>query len=300
MSTCVALLVLGFAGFLVGRTRGQEPVPAASQPPTLEELKNAAYQGLRVSRTPITLKDGIWELERARVTFARGFRRDGDLNGDGIPETVVLLAESTGGSGELVYVAVVERKGTAVNNVATREIGPRVQLRDARIENRKLILDIVEAGPQDAMCCPGRLSRVTLALGKGGLRELPRTAPPGVLRPRTLEGTEWVLRSWSWKDAAPDTSSITLQYRDGRFVGNSGCNRYVAPIKAGDAPGDIAVGHAAGTRMACPDPAGALESRFLAQLGGVRKFGFMAGQLALTYTRDGVTDVMLFDAQPAP
>jgi heat shock protein HslJ len=48
--------------------------------------------------------------------------------------------------------------------------------------------------------------------------------------------------------------------------------------------------------MACPEPAMAVEARFLQQLAGVNKFGFMIGQLALSYEIDGNHGVMLFDA----
>ena len=89
---------------------------------------------------------------------------------------------------------------------------------------------------------------------------------------------------------------MTLQYVEGRFAGHSGCNRYFASVKeTGQTPGAIEVGPGAGTRMACPDPAGAVETRFLQQLEGVHVMGFSAGQLMLSYTRDGAGGVMLFD-----
>jgi len=47
---------------------------------------------------------------------------------------------------------------------------------------------------------------------------------------------------------------------------------------------------------------GAPQSKrnFLKQLAGVKKFGFMAGQLALSYETDGVWGVMLFDPRGMP
>ena len=38
----------------------------------------------------------------------------------------------------------------------------------------------------------------------------------------------------------------------------------------------------------------ALEGRVLAQLAAVTRFGFVGGQLALSYERDGAYGVMLF------
>jgi heat shock protein HslJ len=114
----------------------------------------------------------------------------------------------------------------------------------------------------------------------------------------TLAGTEWVLRAWDWSEPAPAVPEVTLQFRDGRFAGTSGCNRYSAAATAGNAPGDLTLGPAAGTRMACPEPQMAMESRFLAQLPRVQKFGFMAGELVLHFEKDGGTGTMFFAGRP--
>jgi heat shock protein HslJ len=111
-----------------------------------------------------------------------------------------------------------------------------------------------------------------------------------------LEGTQWVLRSWSDKEPAPQTPEVTLTYKEGQFAGRGGCNNYFASVKPGNPQGEISVGPAGATRMACPDPAGAIETRFLGQLAAVQKFAIVAGQLSLTFTtKDGVTKAMLFD-----
>jgi heat shock protein HslJ len=55
--------------------------------------------------------------------------------------------------------------------------------------------------------------------------------------------------------------------------------------------------------MACPDSAMAVEDRFLDLLSRAKKFGFMDTRLALSYEKDGVWKVMLFEsrkAQPTP
>ena len=51
--------------------------------------------------------------------------------------------------------------------------------------------------------------------------------------------------------------------------------------------------------MACPEPQSAVEARFLTQLGGAKQFGFLLGQLAVSYqTEGGVWDTMLFEGRP--
>jgi heat shock protein HslJ len=127
--------------------------------------------------------------------------------------------------------------------------------------------------------------------------EAPKAAPQA-LSLDTLAGTEWVLRAWDLEEPAPAEPEVTLAYQDGRVEGASGCNRYTAAAKAGATPGDLTVGPAAGTRMACPEPQSAVETRFLKQLGGAKKFGFLLGRLALSYEKDGgAFGTMLFEGR---
>jgi heat shock protein HslJ len=283
------------------------PMTAPAGPPTLAELKNATYSGLEEPASPVTLKDGIWEGEpfqpggtsRPRVSLGGDFHLLGDLDGDGAEEAVVVLAQSSGGSGTFDYFAVVKRKDHGLENVATTALGDRVQLRAARIENGKLVVSGVRAGEEDARCCPGELVEWEWVLQGGTLIASAAPRKTGRLSLDALAGTEWVLRGWGFNDPAPAEPEVTLTYQDGRFAGTSGCNRYFGSAKAGEMPGDLAVGPTAGTRMACPEPQSAVEARFLKQLGGAQKFGFLLGQLAVSYqTEGGVWGTMLFEGRP--
>ena len=282
---------------------GREGIPGFPQNLTLAQLKNATYRGLEGVDGPVALVEGRWEGKPARpgaasrpaVQFIRDFRLLGDVDGDGEDEAVVLLGASGGGTGEFIHLALVKRQGAEVLNVATVRLGDRVQLRAGRFEGKRIVLDLVQAGAEDAMCCPGDVVTRRWEWTAAGMHEIPSTVPPARLSPETLAGLEWVLRQWAWNEAAAAEPEVTLVYRDGKINGRSGCNRYFAAVTAGEQPGDLRIGAAAGTRMACPEPATSVESRFLAQLQGVRKFGFMAGQLVLTYEKDGNTAAMLFD-----
>jgi heat shock protein HslJ len=182
--------------------------------------------------------------------------------------------------------------------VATAPLGDRVRIRSARIENGKLLVSVVRAGPGDALCCPGELADLgwTLAGGK-----LTRVEPPGTtgrLSLQTLAETEWVLRAWDLDEPAPAGIEVTLTYQQGAFAGRSGCNRYTAAAAAGDVSGTVMVSPAAGTLRACPEPQSAVEARFLKQLGGVRTFGFLLGRLAVSCEREGGgRGTMLFDTR---
>ena len=282
--------------------------PGVGRPaPTLQELKNATYRGVEEAGGAFTLVDGRWEgkpyapggASRPSVTFVRDFRLTGDLDGDGAQEAAVLLAASAGGTGEMSYVAIVGRSSGKVTNLATAQIGDRVQVRDAKIDGRRIVLDVVQAGETDAACCPGDLVTRMWEPSGDGLSELaPRRT--GRLSMDTLSGTEWVLRSWAWDEAAPATPEVTLTLDGARAAGSAGCNRYFAAVKAGDSPGDITVGPAGATRRMCPESDMAVEARFLQQLNGVTQMRFIGGQLALTFAKpDRTFGVMLFDRRAA-
>ena len=101
----------------------------------------------------------------------------------------------------------------------------------------------------------------------------------------SIAGREWVLREWDTGEPAPAQPEVTFAYRDGRAAGTSGCNRYTAAVTAGEGPGEISVGPAAGTRMACPEPSSSVEARFLKQLAAGKKLGFQSGQLTVSYEK---------------
>ena len=129
----------------------------------------------------------------------------------------------------------------------------------------------------------------------GGFVQSAITAKPERLTLEAIGGTQWVLHAWQWDEEAPAKPGVTLVYQNGRFSGQSGCNNYFASAKMGDLPGEVFVGPIGSTKMGCAASDMAVETRFLEQLSGVKKFGFMAGRLALTYERDGVWGVMSFN-----
>lgn len=281
---------------------------SASGAPAFEELAGATYAGLQDQGAPVTLRDGLWQgppfveggAARPELRLVRDFRVEGDLDGDGAPEAVALLAQSSGGTGSRVYAVVAARRDAAVVNRGTALLGDRVQVRAARIDAGRLLFFVVRAGPEDAMCCPGELTVQGFELRPGaGLEPVAACESPGRLSPVVMGGAEWVLKAWDFGDPAPAEPTVTLAYRDGKLSGSAGCNRYFAAASPGDGPGAIAIGSVGATRMACPEPVEAVEERFLDQLGRVERFGFLAGRLALTYRGDAGIRSMLFEAGPA-
>ena len=309
----VSTLLGAFGSFglaFVTEAYPSEPTKAAMQAPTLKEIKNASYSGIEGLKGSVKLVDGRWKgrpykkgsASRPVVSLVGDFRITGDLDGDGTDDAVVLLNYAPGGTGQLLHLAVMARKKGKIQNIATTLIGDRVQIRDVRIEPKRIFVDVVQAGPKDAMCCPGEVTTREWTLEPGGkLNRYTVTAKPARLTLETIGNTEWILRSWDSKQPAPTRPAVTLIFKDGRFTGSSGCNNYFAPAKEGKIPGDVEVGAAGTTRKSCPDNEMSVERRFLEQLVRVRKFGFLVTQLALSWEKDGVWKTMLFDQrQPRP
>lgn len=286
------------------------PSSSAGSAPTLKQLKNASYSGIEGLKGPIKLIDGRWKgrpykkgsVSRPVVSLVGDFRMIGDLDGDGTDETLVLLNYAPGGTGQLLHVAVVAHKNGRIQNVATALVGDRVQVRDVRIEKQRLLVDVVRSGPMDAKCCPGEITTLGWTLEPSGkLNPVIVSASPGRLSLDTIANTEWILRAWDLKQAAPPHPAVTLVFKDGRFSGGSGCNNYFAPAKQGNIPGEVEVGPVGTTRKSCPNKEMSVERRFLDQLVRVKKFGFLVTQLALTWEKDGLWKTMLFDKrQPQP
>jgi heat shock protein HslJ len=303
----VSTLLGAFGSFglaFVTEAYPSEPTKAAMQAPTLKEIKNASYSGIEGLKGSVKLVDGKWKgrpykkgsASRPVVSLIGDFRITGDLDGDGTDDAVVLLNYAPGGTGQLLHLALMARKKGKIQNLATALIGDRVQIRDVRIEQKRIFVDVIQAGPKDAMCCPGEVTTREWTLEPGGkLNRYTVTAKPARLTLETIGNTEWILRSWDSKQPAPTRPAVTLVFKDGRFTGSSGCNNYFAPVKEGKIPGDVEVGALGTTRKSCPASEMSVERRFLEQLVRVRKFGFLVTQLALSWEKDGVWKTMLFD-----
>lgn len=272
---------------------------AGHRAPTPDELANATYFG--IEEGPVTLTDGRWEgrpyaeggSSRPSVGLAKDFSLLGDLDGDGNNESVALLWYSSGGSGTYDYIAVMDRENGAARNRATAGIGDRVQVRSGRIEDRLIVLDLVQQAEGEAACCPSQLASRSWSLAGKDLIE-GEVRVTGTLSAKTLDGTEWDLEQMKQDEAMPPDAEVTLLFAEGMVSGKSACNRYSASVEQGDSPAALKIGPAMGTRMACAEGLMELEQRYLAALSQVTGFSFQAGKLVLTRHNDGEFSVMVF------
>lgn len=289
------------------RRPGPAPAPGPPPPmvPTAESAAAATYHGLDVA-PEVTLSGGRWQgppfapgaSSAPTATLARDFLLIGDLDGARPDEAVVLLATNSGGTGSMNYVAVLSGATGRVVNAGTALLGDRVAVMRARIAGRKIDLDVVQAGPEDAMCCPSAKATRVFALADGSLKEMAMTVT-GTLSLADLGGVEWVLRGFDQDAPAPATPRVTLAFAGEQITGSAGCNRYGGRVTAGSAPGDLAVDEGlVATEMACAPEVMQIEDRYLAALRAVEKYQFLATRLALLYSESGTYRLLLFEAQP--
>ena len=86
----------------------------------------------------------------------------------------------------------------------------------------------------------------------------------------------------------------TITFDGTRVSGFGGCNRYTGQV-AEKTPGTIAVGPLAATKMACPSPAMEVEDRYIATLGTVSHYTFVAGRLLLSGATGGASQRLTFE-----
>lgn len=268
----------------------------------VNEAKDTTYHG--IYEQDIKLENGQWQgqpyaaggASRPTAGLIKGFSFSGDLDADGMEEQIVFIWKSSGGSGTRVYMAVLARHENKVVNTATILLGDRVQLQMGRIINGKIELDVVQAEEGDAACCPThKILRSWEYKDKQLVEQKPQ--PLGTISLRDLEGIKWTLSQLNWNEKVAEDAGVTLIFKADKVVGGSGCNRYFSAIKNSSVAGEIQLGLAGGTRMACPGDAMDLESRYLKALSKVNKYSFVNGQLALTWQDDDATGTMLFSAR---
>lgn len=290
---------------------GCAATPAVVEPVVLSPilLGNFTYQGLR-GLPSVTLQDGNGPVPLAApagnapamtpgsadtaVHLVEDLMVQGQLQGDAQMEAVVLLEQWTGPTTVATYAAVVAIAHSQPVNVATVWLGENVQVRDVRIEQQLLVVDLVNAGVDDSPCCPSQRVSMRWQWEQNTLMPLDSTVEGGRLSVSDIAGHEWQLAYWQQDEPDLSDPPLTLSYQEGKFAGFAGCNRYFATVLDGQLPGDLLVTQPANTRMACPEPGSSTEARFLSLLGKVERFTFTPRGLALSYRLDAQNSGVLY------
>ena len=162
--------------------------------PSVAALANTAYTG--IYEAPVQLVNGVYEgkpyvpggAARPRVELLADLYATGDPDGDGVEDAWVLLNETSGGTGQMLYLAAVSHASGEARNTGTVAIGDRVDVMGLEAVDGRAILTYVAAGPDEPACCPTQMISGTYGLKDGRLAELSHEAL-GTLSLAELEGT---------------------------------------------------------------------------------------------------------------
>lgn len=180
-------------------------------PLTLDKLRNGTYYAPFYRRT-VTLKDGAFSEGVSPNSYSvqmLDLVASGDLNGDGVNDAAIILAESGGGSGVFESIVAVLNSGGLPYPVGQAVLGDRFKINSVKIISGEISLDLLVQGPNEPMCCPTqpevqtyRLVEGTLWLKKvsshpatGAVREIQITSPTygaQVTSSFTLTGAETI------------------------------------------------------------------------------------------------------------
>lgn len=292
------------AGTVPATETGAEVTNATGQL-SAEQLLNATYTG--IYDEPVTLTDGLYQgaplveggAARPTVVMAPGGTADGDLNGDGVWDAAVLLAENSGGSGVFTYVAAQLNQGGQPAPAGAVLLGDRVQVKAMVIGSQQVYVDYVTQGPDEPMCCGTLLVTSILELQDGALA-LVETMERGNVSLESLMGTNWALATINGAPLAPTDQPITTAFAENTVSGSDGCNSYNAPVSSTGGQ-SLSVGPIAGTRMACEQAVMDQAAIYTTALQNAVQWGYVATQLAIVYQLDdGSVGALYFDLATAP
>ena len=108
---------------------------------------NATYT---IEKTAVTLANGRAEKQAAPgstskvVTALTDRRVTGDVDGDGRPDTVVVLTQQPGGSGTFYYVAAVLNRASGVTATPAVLLGDRIAVNSVRLDGNTIVVELLD------------------------------------------------------------------------------------------------------------------------------------------------------------
>ncbi len=240
----------------VPSTPSQPPAPTATATPaglTAEQLKNGTYLAPAYTKT-VTLSHGAYEAGSGADYYSASLVDPlafGDLNGDGVDDAAVLLAENGGGSGVFVSVVPLLNLGGQPVQAGGVLVDDRPKINALTIQHGQISLSAIIHGADDPACCPAFPVTETYQLSGGGL-ELVR------LDSQTAAGTWRAIRLASPAPGASVTGTVPVKgtttqapfenglvYRlvdaQGRQLGDEGPVRVATPELGGAGTFDEAI-----------------------------------------------------------
>jgi len=140
---CVVLAILLAAACTPAGTAASGATATAGAP----DPQNATYA---IEKQTVTLANGRAEREAAPgsatkvVTTLADQRVTGDVDGDGRPDTVVILVQQPGGSGTFYYVAVLLNASGGATATPAVLLGDRIKVNALRLDGRIVVVDLLD------------------------------------------------------------------------------------------------------------------------------------------------------------
>ena len=127
------------------------------------------------------LKDGVYyrtppnskESPESYTTHLQEPVFYGDINRDGLEDTLVILSTQNGGSGHFIELAALLNQNGSAYNVSTVYLGDRVVVEAGKVENDTIVLNMRVQGPNDGLCCPSQSAIWSFVLDGDKLIKLP-------------------------------------------------------------------------------------------------------------------------------
>ena len=185
------------------------------------------------------------------------------------------------------------RAGGSIVNLGTALVGDRVQVKAGFIADGLITLDLIQAGPGEAACCPTQKALAGWRLIDGSLTPT-ESVNTGTLSLEDLRGPEWRLAAIGWDDPVLEEPGAVIRFDGDKVTGNGGCNGYFGTV-TGNAPGQLEFSAMGTTMMACPEPAMDLERRYLRTLAGGSSYSFVGGRLVIGCETDDGPVALVFN-----
>ncbi len=169
----VGVLLLASCGGDADSSSAEAETSTAEFPPapTADQLARARVRLESLDGLEVDLVDGVGQGQMGeQITLLAAYHGVGDFDGDGVPETAVLVASEPGGSGVFTHLVAFRGGPDGPEQVAEMLLGDRQQFHHFEAVADSLVMELTTHAPGDAMCCPTRRARQVYRIRDGAWR----------------------------------------------------------------------------------------------------------------------------------
>lgn len=122
-------------------------------------------------------KDETWEVSSAETDYfiklyAGASPAYGDLDGDGVSETLFVLVSRSGGTGTFYDLAVVKNENDMPVWGDSEMLGDRISVKSVVVEDGKVVVDTLDHGPNEPLAVATMPRLRTFSFVNGALAEV--------------------------------------------------------------------------------------------------------------------------------